>query len=686
MAGEFAVRLWKAGAVAPAAGPLLQTEELALDRELLGVDDGSVSRGPNAPKLRATGPTTVRLDVPAGSARSVIVIEGVRFEALQHDVPPSDQPWKIAPGQLSRPARLACGSASSVALVRRIDWERAGPTHHLLLLPPAIRIAPGEGADLIAPALIVIGEGAVDITPADTLVPSVIPTDAAPPASFRLVELDEALENLAVIDGYVNARGTGPFRLPDADGDVYSEQLDATAGPLLDKAFRSHCFFPLLEGERRARLGLAYWRADGTSRVLVSATRPDAFVRELVDWITENARRAEATATPRARPSAQPAASPIAMRFGNIETRSPRFARVLEQVAGVAGSDLGILLLGESGTGKEHLARATHEASPRAQAPFVAVNCSAIAENLIESELFGHKKGAFTGAQTDRQGAFVAAHGGTLLLDEIGDAPLRVQLALLRALEEKTIRAVGSDLERPVDVRVLAATSRDLDELIARGLFRKDLYYRLAELSVQLPPLRERREDIPALVATILHSLGEPCTVSQQAEDVLIHHDWPGNIRELRNALRRAVASRRGADVLQAVHFSQLGHIDGTGVDGTSADGLDVGATPIRFPVHVVRRADEIWRDGQLPSEDAANRYEQRAVNRAALLCLSARTPMTAWPKALTREWHRLFGERWATSEEGRGLRGVMRELGLDARNEGARERVFGAVARGSRR
>ena len=490
-------------------------------------------------------------------------------------------------------------------------------------------------------------------------------------------------------------------------GHAHDLELASTGPPherggkarLLDQCLRRHCFFPLLEGERRSRLGLAYQRADGASRVIVSPSHAEAFVQELAEWLSGTRREVSTTDLSRPRPrrvSSPPVGGNGTARFGAIETRSPSFAGILEQVAQVAGSDLSILLLGESGTGKEHLARAIHAASPRARGPFVAVNCSALADNLIESELFGHKKGAFTGAHAERLGAFVAANGGTLLLDEIGDAPVRVQLALLRALEAKTVRAVGSDRDQPVDVRVLGATSRDLQALIAQQTFRQDLYYRLAELIFELPPLRERREDIPALAEQILTALGESVTVSRQAQAALVQYAWPGNVRELRNVLKRAVALSRGTGVLQTVHFAPLGDGETNGDDSGgdfSGDAMRErdeattsvsGASP--FPVHVERRADEIWRDQVLPEDGPGNRHDQRALNRAALLCLAARAPMTAWPTALTREWHRLFGERWATSEEGRGFRAVLRQLGLDPKSDLDGTRVLSAVAEGSRR
>jgi transcriptional regulator with AAA-type ATPase domain len=679
MAGDFALRIWAPGAIEPARGFILASGELSLDREFLGVQDGSVSRASNAPKLTAVGITQLRVDVPAHSARPVLAFEGLRFEAFQHDIPPLGEAWKIAPGQLSRPGRLARGASASAALVRQLDWQRPGPSHHLVLLPRAIVIPPGEAANLAGPTALIIGDAAVDITPADTSIPAAVPGEART-FSFRLDELEATLHDVSALDGYPRPRPGGPLRTPESEAEIPPEQLDTAAKALLDRALSQYLFFPVLEAERRPRLALAYERNDGSTSVLLSATDASAFVRDLTAFLRE--RDASTPTEPRRFRSTPPPTSALSTdvlaRFGSIETRSPRFAPVLDQLANVATAELSILFLGESGTGKEHFANAIHAASTRASGPFVAVNCSALTDDLIESELFGHKRGAFTGAQSDRAGAFAAANGGTLLLDEIGDAPLRVQLALLRALENKTIRPVGSDSDRTVDVRVLAATSRNLGELIEHRTFRKDLYYRLAEVRLTLPPLRERREDIRELIGSILNGLGERVTVSREAEALLIRYDWPGNVRELRNALKRAVALSRGTGVLQAVHFSELGELESDGASEADT-GLNVITGRLVFPAHVVRFADEIWKKGDL-REAGGNRHEQRAVHRAALLCLSSRAPLRAWPKQLVPHWHRLFAERWATAEEGRGLRELVRQLGLDSRSEPTRMQVMAAV------
>ena len=228
-------------------------------------------------------------------------------------------------------------------------------------------------------------------------------------------------------------------------------------------------------------------------------------------------------------------------------TRSSTMEDLLAQARRVAASDASVCIFGASGTGKELLAKAIHKASPRASAPFVAVNCGAIPEGLLESELFGHKKGSFTGAVADRRGLFQAAQGGTLFLDEIGDMPLALQVKLLRALEERKIRPVGSHESFDVDVRVIAATHRKLEERIAAGEFREDLYYRLNVVKLYIPTLAERREDIPLLANSFLSRLATRYRRSRlafapEAMQLLVSASWPGNVRKLLNVIEQAVA------------------------------------------------------------------------------------------------------------------------------------------------
>ncbi len=228
----------------------------------------------------------------------------------------------------------------------------------------------------------------------------------------------------------------------------------------------------------------------------------------------------------------------------NIVGRSEAMLQVFKTAARVAATDATVLILGESGTGKELVARAIHDASPRAAGPFVAVDCGAIAEGVLESELFGHARGAFTGASAARRGLFEQAKGGTLFLDEIGDVGARLQSQLLRALQEGEVRPVGANEAVRVDARVVAATNRDLSELVKDGRFREDLYYRLNVVTIRLPPLRERREDLPLLCEHFAarYARGEVATFSPEALDLLSRYGWPGNVRELENAIARAMA------------------------------------------------------------------------------------------------------------------------------------------------
>jgi len=237
--------------------------------------------------------------------------------------------------------------------------------------------------------------------------------------------------------------------------------------------------------------------------------------------------------------------------FHDVVSKSPAMQRVFELARVAAPSSSTVLILGESGTGKEVLARAIHKESSRRDGPFVAVSCAALTETLLESELFGHEKGAFTGATARRKGKFEAAAGGTLFLDEIGDISPKLQVDLLRVLEERKLQRVGGNEPVDVDVRIIAATHRDLKAAAQEGRFREDLYYRLNVIPVQLPPLRERREDIPLLVERFLEVLSVELAkriegVSAEALAALLSHPWPGNVRELRNVLERGAVVAQG--------------------------------------------------------------------------------------------------------------------------------------------
>jgi len=312
--------------------------------------------------------------------------------------------------------------------------------------------------------------------------------------------------------------------LPEVDASSAASQLDALISSRL--------------GEPSLRAGLALF--------------PDAGVgaEELIDAARESCRRAsEASPLVRAQALAPITSAPI------VESASMR--ELYRLVDRVAGSELPVLVVGETGSGKELVARAIHDKSPRASRPLRAVNCGALPQNLIESELFGHERGAFTGADAEHPGLFEQAHGGTLLLDEVGELSPSAQAALLRVLETRRVKRVGGVEERPVDVRVVAATHRDLHQDVARGAFRQDLLYRLDGMTLSVPPLRERVEEILPLAMRFLADAQRNAKSSVREIDAdaqlrLRRHDWPGNVRELRNVIERANVLAQGATLTVA--------------------------------------------------------------------------------------------------------------------------------------
>jgi transcriptional regulator with GAF, ATPase, and Fis domain len=260
-------------------------------------------------------------------------------------------------------------------------------------------------------------------------------------------------------------------------------------------------------------------------------------------------------------------------RFSEIVGESAPLRQVLQEIELVAPSDATVLILGETGTGKELIAQAVHQRSRRRDKPLVRVNCTSIPKELFESEFFGHAKGAFTGAIRDRAGRFEVAAGGTLFLDEVGEIPLELQSKLLRVLQEKTYERVGDEKTRRTDVRIVAATNRDLKDEVAAGRFREDLYYRLNVFPLKIAPLRERKGDIPLLAAffvnLVVKELGSPKPrLTRAGIETLQNYDWPGNIRELRNVIERAVIFARGG----ALEFD----LPGNGSDPTSFERMDV--------------------------------------------------------------------------------------------------------------
>ena len=285
--------------------------------------------------------------------------------------------------------------------------------------------------------------------------------------------------------------------------------------------------------------------------------------------------------------------------LGGIVGGSPAMQQIFKAVGKVAGTDLTVLLRGESGTGKELVARAVHENSRRKGRPFVPVNCAAIPRELLESELFGHEKGAFTGAAAARRGRFEQADGGTVFLDEVGDMHLSLQTKLLRVLQDRRIERLGGEGSIPVDVRIVAATNQDLESAVSTRAFREDLFYRLNVVTIHLPPLRDRREDIPALVAHFLAAFAReqqtgPKVFSADALELLSAYRWPGNVRELENVIKRTAALTPGSMVLP----DQLPDAIRKG-----ARAEDLAAAPEEFPVawmrgEIARHKDTL--DGRL--------------------------------------------------------------------------------------
>jgi transcriptional regulator with PAS, ATPase and Fis domain len=291
------------------------------------------------------------------------------------------------------------------------------------------------------------------------------------------------------------------------------------------------------------------------------------------------------------RASAPPA--PVAPGVIGASEAMKRTLALVERAQQTAATTL---LTGETGTGKEVLARAIHAGSVRSRGPFVALNCAAFPETLLESELFGHARGAFTGADRAKDGLFVAANGGSLFLDEVGETSLPFQVKLLRALQEREVRPVGGNRSQRVDVRVIAATNRELRREVERGGFRADLYYRLAVFPIRVPPLRERREDVPLLAAHFLALHGErekkrSCRLASDALDWLAAHGWPGNVRELENEMLRALALSEAGDEIPASRLSQ--RVSELAEPGQTlvADGEPLRVTLARFESWVLRRS-----------------------------------------------------------------------------------------------
>src|SRR6266568_2165047 len=322
-------------------------------------------------------------------------------------------------------------------------------------------------------------------------------------------------------------------------------------------------------------------------------------------------------------------------QFSQIIGSAPKMQQVFKMIERVADTDSTILILGESGTGKELVARALHFNSRRQFAPFVPINCSALPENLLESELFGHRRGAFTGAITDKKGLFQEADGGTIFLDEIGSMSPMLQSRLLRVLQEREVRRVGDNLPTYVNVRVVAATNEPLEKKTKEGAFREDLYYRLNVISIELPGLRERRDDIPLLIAHFLKDKTNPRTnrpfqMTRQAVEILCAYDWPGNVRELENAIERAATLCEG-DMIQTADLppSLLAGIKATHLASDTGAAATLPAMPdsALYPLHAdpdgapTSKAEQPPAQSLPPLKTFLREQEQAHLNRALQQC-----------------------------------------------------------------
>jgi DNA-binding NtrC family response regulator len=289
----------------------------------------------------------------------------------------------------------------------------------------------------------------------------------------------------------------------------------------------------------------------GTLETAIEAVRAGAFDYISKPFVIADVKRVVDRALEQGRGQAEPPAETPAGPVGSLIGRTAPMLEVYKQIAHAADSAAPVLIVGESGSGKELVARAIHSHSKRAREPFVGINCGAIADTLLESELFGHQRGSFTGAVSDHKGVFEQAGGGTVLLDEIGDTTAALQVRLLRVLEEGEVRPVGSSRAVRVGARIIAATNMPLEEAVEDKRFRQDLYYRLSVIVIRVPALRDRRPDIPLLIGSFLDDAckraGQKKLLSTEALDALLRHPWPGNVRELRNTIERLVVSSRGS-------------------------------------------------------------------------------------------------------------------------------------------
>jgi len=351
----------------------------------------------------------------------------------------------------------------------------------------------------------------------------------------HLQQSDIIIETLKDTDAAWRRINQETFDLVVLDPDMVPEPADEMIGSLRDIPDSPSLVLITPRNDPEQRAGLL---ASGCDEVLFSGISVKALT-EVFNSVLDKRRELAQQGLVPYRMTDQP-------RLNDFVSRSPVMQTFMDVVRRIVPSNSSLLILGETGVGKERLARAIHAEGPRDEGPFIAVNCGALPESLLESELFGHEKGAFTGAIRSRRGCFELAHGGTIFLDEIGEMPLHLQVKLLRFLQEQEIQRIGSERVIRVDSRVMAATNRDLQEDVARGLFRKDLFYRLGVISLTVPPLRERREDIRELVFGYIDYLRprvgqEVDSITDEAVAAMENYEWPGNVRELINVIERAM-------------------------------------------------------------------------------------------------------------------------------------------------
>ncbi|RMH40744.1 MAG: sigma-54-dependent Fis family transcriptional regulator [Deltaproteobacteria bacterium] len=430
---------------------------------------------------------------------------------------------------------------------------------------------------------------------------------------YRILALDDQRETVLSLQRALRPRGfdTEPYTDAARALDALASQPDSYDAALFDVVLPDVSGIDVLRRAKRIApdLPVVMLTGDERAKTAVQALHAGAFgyltkSTDDVDSIAHTLAQAARQRLLQRRAAQLERSLERVYGFEHMIGQSAAMRRVFDAVTKVAESDFGVLVRGESGTGKELVARAIHERSARASGPFVALNCAALPEALVDSELFGHERGAFTGAVGAREGAFERANGGTLFLDEIGDIPPAVQLRLLRVLQEREVVRVGGGAPRPVDVRVIAATHVDLERAVSDGRFRQDLYYRLNVVHIDLPPLRDRLDDVPLLVAHFVakhadRSGHSPPTFSPAAIEALCSYDWPGNVRELENVVQRLLALVPG-DEIRPEHLPSR-------VVGASSGRLRAVVVPEPQPV-----VDDLaWTDG-MPFAEARRLVQER--------------------------------------------------------------------------